>query len=327
MKPFQLIIHGGAGQLAEPYLMKKLPVLKESLDAGWKTYLEGGTGEDVVASAIQVMEDCEYFNAGYGGYPNANKIVLLDAAMMNGDREYVAFMNIRRLKYPIRVVRDFLKNEKSLSSVWTHELMESFDFKNAELKKWYGWVERHQDLLSPYVEELLFKNQGEFSVDTGFRTVGACASDESGALFAGISTGGPNHKVNGRIGDAAMIGLGLYADNDLCAMTTTGYGEALLACFPTGFIIGRVRDEVRKDPDCFLKDSALMKRIIDEEFQEFGQKKIKRGGGIICIPKGGEPTYAFNTKAIPIGIRIGTKDKIIKNEAYIDRRDGEKSWL
>lgn len=78
-----------------------------------------------------------------------------------------------------------------------------------------------------------------------------------------------------------------------------------------------------KDAEAFAKDPALIKRIIDEEFEEFRKKKIKRGGGISCIPKGGEPAYAFNTKAIPVCIRIGTMDKITGDEAFIDKRDGE----
>ncbi|MCB0320352.1 MAG: isoaspartyl peptidase/L-asparaginase [Bdellovibrionales bacterium] len=319
-----LIIHGGAGQLAPERAKKKLPGLKQSLDAGWKVLQDGGTGEDAVMAAVQVMEEIEYFNAGYGGYPNAKNIVLLDAAMMNGRREYVALMNVRRLKYPIRVVRDFLRTEKCLSSVWTHELMESLDYGTPEKKEWYGWVESHQELLSPYVMETLQKQEGEFAkdADLGHGTVGACASDENGELFTAISTGGVNHKVNGRIGDAAMVGLGLYADNDLCAMTTTGYGEALLACFPTGFIIGRVRSEIERDPDAFRKDAELMHKIVHEEFQIFATKGIARGGGIICIPKGGEPTFAFNTQAIPVGIRVGTRDSVTRDEVMIANRDG-----
>ncbi|MCB0328829.1 MAG: isoaspartyl peptidase/L-asparaginase [Bdellovibrionales bacterium] len=338
-----LIIHGGAGQLAEDRVNKKLPVMRESLDAGWKAFCDGGTGEDAVTAAVQVMEDCEYFNAGYGGYPNANNIVLLDAAIMNGKREYVALMNVRRLKYPSRVACDLLQKEKSLSTVWTHELMEAYDAHEQERKERYGWVKSHEELLSPYVVETLRKQEGEFSKDKvlgssgsanpdhlnpeiGHGTVGACSSDMDGGLFTCISTGGVNHKVNGRIGDAPMVGLGLYADNDLCAMTTTGYGEALLACFPTGFIIGRVRDEARKDPEAFHKDENLMKRIVDEEFEEFSGKGIQRGGGIICIPRHGKPTYAFNTQAMPVGIAVGTRDKRIQDEVFVEWRDGRRTY-
>jgi hypothetical protein len=54
-----------------------------------------------------------------------------------------------------------------------------------------------------------------------------------------------------------------------------------------------LRDEVIKDAEAFAKDPALIKRIIDEEFEEFGNKKIKRGGGISCIPKRGGATLRF----------------------------------
>jgi beta-aspartyl-peptidase (threonine type) len=299
--------------------------MRESLDAGWKVLKEGGTAEDATTAAVQVMEACEYFNAGYGGYPNANKIVLLDAAIMNGRREYVALMNVRRLKYPGRIACDLLQEEKSLSTIWTHELMEAMDAESDEKKEYYGWVKEHQDLLSPWVVETLAADEGEFSEDPniGHGTVGACAMDHTGHLATCISTGGVNHKANGRIGDAPMVGLGLYADNDLCAMTTTGYGEALLACFPTGFIIGRVRDAVRQDPNVFAKDPEVMRKILDEEFEEFAKKKIKRGGGIIAIPTGGLPTYAFNTAGMPVGIAVSQNGEEVRNEVYAAQRDAD----
>lgn len=56
-------------------------------------------------------------------------------------------------------------------------------------------------------------------------TVGAVALDRHGNLAAGSSTGGMTNKRYGRVGDTPLIGAGTYADNSVCAITTTGWGE------------------------------------------------------------------------------------------------------
>ena len=56
-------------------------------------------------------------------------------------------------------------------------------------------------------------------------TVGAVALDTGGALAAATSTGGVVNKRMGRVGDSPIIGAGVYADNETCAVSATGYGE------------------------------------------------------------------------------------------------------
>src|SRR3989454_9898930 len=56
-------------------------------------------------------------------------------------------------------------------------------------------------------------------------TVGALARDDDGNLAAACSTGGISLKLPGRIGDSAILGAGLYADNESGAATATGIGE------------------------------------------------------------------------------------------------------
>ncbi len=59
-------------------------------------------------------------------------------------------------------------------------------------------------------------------------TVGAVALDMDGNLAAATSTGGTPNCKEGRIGDSSMIGVGCYADNKTCAVSSTGDGEYLI---------------------------------------------------------------------------------------------------
>jgi beta-aspartyl-peptidase (threonine type) len=58
-----------------------------------------------------------------------------------------------------------------------------------------------------------------------YGTVGAVALDSEGNLAAGTSTGGRIAKRPGRVGDSPIIGASTYANNDICAVSTTGLGE------------------------------------------------------------------------------------------------------
>src|SRR6185369_15363363 len=59
-------------------------------------------------------------------------------------------------------------------------------------------------------------------------TVGAVALDSHGSLFAATSTGGTCCKLPGRVGDSPLIGCGCYADSQAGAVSSTGYGEAIM---------------------------------------------------------------------------------------------------
>ena len=73
---FAVIIHGGAGKLRKESAAKKLPVMRQAVENAWTALVQGKPGEFAVVQALRVMEECEYFNAGYGGYPNSNGVVL-----------------------------------------------------------------------------------------------------------------------------------------------------------------------------------------------------------------------------------------------------------
>jgi beta-aspartyl-peptidase (threonine type) len=62
----------------------------------------------------------------------------------------------------------------------------------------------------------------------GSGTVGAVALDQHGNLAASTSSGGTANKYAGRVGQAAIVGAGVYAYNRTCAISCTGFGEAFM---------------------------------------------------------------------------------------------------
>ena len=59
-------------------------------------------------------------------------------------------------------------------------------------------------------------------------TVGAVALDSEGNFAVATSTGGTARKLRGRVGDSPIAGSGAYADNELGAVSSTGWGESIM---------------------------------------------------------------------------------------------------
>ena len=324
-KNLSVILHGGAGSFNKKHVPKKLPYLKKALDDAWSALVQGKTGDLAVIAALKVMEDSEYFNAGYGGYPNVNGIVLCDVGLMRGNRDFVSLVNLRKVRFPSAVAFDLMSRRSNLMAVWTHELMLELEASPNFIKERYGYVEDHKDLVAPYVKELLKEKSAAEVSDVGgtHGTVGCVVRDADGKLFAGTSTGGVNLKYNGRIGDTPIIGQGVFADNEVCAFSTTGHGESFMRSAVTSFVLGEIRTEVRKDPEVFNKSPEKLKELLKAEMAEMS-RKTAHGGAIIVIPSSGVPQYSFNSEMVSVAMRTGTKDKILDEECCIALQDGEK---
>lgn len=319
-----VIVHGGAGKLHPERAARKVPYLEEAVDQAWKRLADGESGLRAVESAMRVLEGSEYFNAGFGGYPNKNGIVLLDVGVMAGDRRFVSLLNVRRVKYPSAIAIDMLEDTDTLMTLWTHERMLALDKETLEKKERYGLVDSHENLIAPSVREMLTESSG-FEVEHGHGTVGCVVRDMSGQLFSCTSTGGTYLKANGRIGDTPFVGCGVFADNDICALSTTGHGETLMRGLVSGFLIADMRRALREDPDIFSKDPALAKEYLEEELRELRRKVPERGGGIIIIPKGGPPAFACNLAMLAVGYRCGTAEEIAESDAFILTQNGRLS--
>jgi len=303
---------------------KKKPVLEKARDEAWKLLCNDAPAEEAVAKALRIMEDSEYFNAGYGGYPNEKGIVLMDAGMMLGSREFASIVNVRRIKYPSAVVLDRLREGKTLMTVWTHEHMQQIDTAPDEIKERYGWVATHRELVSPFVQELLKQQkEGELAVELNAElpkvnipvsephdTVGCVARDSKNQLCAGTSTGGTGVKANGRVGDSPIVGAGLYADNEICGLSTSGHGESILLSLLSGFVIAEIRQKLKNDEGVFEKQPGLLNSVLSRELLELKRKAPSRGAGIILIPAKGLPAYAYNSKDFCVAVCTGSKERI-----------------
>ncbi|HET7896616.1 MAG TPA: isoaspartyl peptidase/L-asparaginase, partial [Flavisolibacter sp.] len=121
-----------------------------------------------------------------------------------------------------------------------------------------------------------------------------------GNLAAATSTGGTENKVPGRIGDSSMIGVGTYANNDTCAVSTTGDGELHIQ-HVSAFHLSAIM-EYKGMP---LKEAA--RYFLHEKC-----KHVKGDMGLIAVDKKGNISLEFNSQRMYRAWRTSTGEHGVK---------------
>jgi beta-aspartyl-peptidase (threonine type) len=124
---------------------------------------------------------------------------------------------------------------------------------------------------------------------TSLGTVGAVALDRNGNLAAATSTGGLTNKHAGRVGDSPLIGAGTYAENGVCAVSTTGSGEYFIRCATASDL--RARIKYRNE---HVREAA---RSAVEEVKRMGGH-----GGLIAMNQHGDIAMPYSTPSMLRGM-------------------------
>jgi len=223
-----IITHAGAANIPDELWQAHQNACKQAYDAGIKILDENGTAVDAVTAALQVMENIAILDAGIGGYLTTTGKIELDAGLMEGKTfRSGAVINVSCIKSPIAAARAVLLNSEHclFAGEGAHEFAKAFNLEMVNDD--YHIIEEQRELLKK-----LHTDDGSI-LNTIWKhrdhdTVGAIALDHEGNLAAGNSTGGIPYKQPGRVGDAALVGNGFYADNHIGAFVCTGKGEAIM---------------------------------------------------------------------------------------------------
>ncbi len=197
---------------------------KPANDRAAEVYKSGGSLLDAVEKGINVPEnDPNITSVGYGGLPNEEGVVELDAAIMDGTRHHAgAVCALRMFKNPISVARMVLEKttHTTLAGQGAYEFALRMGFKPQQLltpqslQKWLDWKANpnHQTFWADAVNH---------------DTIGMVATDGKGHVVSGCSTSGLAWKIPGLVGDSPLVGCGVFADDEVGAASATGDGDLM----------------------------------------------------------------------------------------------------
>ncbi len=197
----------------------------------------GGTDTlDAAVEGVKIQElDPEDSSVGYGGLPNEEGVVQLDASCMHGPtRRAGGVAALEGIKTPSEVARLVLKYTDHILLVGegAKRFALSYGFKEEDLltpesrQEWLEWrANRNKDddwLDVPGKEPMVARPTGTINLDV---------VNAKGELSSVTTTSGLAWKIPGRIGDSPIVGAGQYTDNDVGSAGSTGRGEAtIMAC-------------------------------------------------------------------------------------------------
>ncbi|MBI1747350.1 MAG: N(4)-(beta-N-acetylglucosaminyl)-L-asparaginase [Acidobacteria bacterium] len=253
----------------------------------------GRSALDAVIAGVNINEDDpEDMSVGYGGLPNEDGEVELDASVMDGlTCRAGAVGGLKHIKNPSKVARMvmertdhiFLCGEGALRFALAHGFQKENLLTEKARKAWLAWKEAMSSN-----DNWLNEDQAavEGAAPNGKRvsahdeqtlqallrtygTINCCAIDLKGNLAGVTTTSGLSWKIAGRLGDSPIIGAGLYVDNEVGAAGSTGRGEANIKVCGGHTVVENMRRGMTPEQACLevlerVVKTTKEKRLLDE---------------------------------------------------------------
>jgi N4-(beta-N-acetylglucosaminyl)-L-asparaginase len=237
-------------------------------------------GEDVLAAVlagVNIVElDPEDDSVGYGGLPNADGVVQLDASCMHGPKKQaggvaalegvrtpslVASAVAERTDHHLLVGKDAQAFARRMGFKIEDDL--NTDRSRALWLEWKRrldpehWLDPDRQAKAADRARRQMIAEGRIDPDHAYGTIHCSALSAKGEIAAATTTSGLAWKIPGRVGDSPILGAGIYVDNEVGAAGSTGRGEANLYHLSSFFIVECLRRRMAP------KDAAIeaLKRI------------------------------------------------------------------
>ena len=211
------------GKVNKPIVLSTWNFGVKANGAAWEILKNNGRALDAVEAGVKIPEgDPTERSVGYGGRPDRDGRVTLDACIMDENANIGSVACLEHIKHPISVARAVMEKTPHVMLVGDGALQFALSqgFKKENLlveeseKEWKEWLKTSQ-----YKPIANIENHD---------TIGMIALDSSGNLSGACTTSGMAFKMHGRVGDSPIIGAGLYVDNEIGAATATGHGEEVI---------------------------------------------------------------------------------------------------
>ena len=239
----------------------------------WQSMEQGSSALDAVIAGCAIEEaNALGQSVGIGGLPDRDGQVTLDACVMNEKGDYGAVLCMQNIKHPIAVAKKVMEDTPHviLAGVGAEEFAVSQGFKRENLlteqskKDWEIWKKT-----SKYKPIINIENHD---------TIGMLAIDKNGTISGGCTTSGLAYKMAGRVGDSAIVGSGLFVDNEIGAATATGLGEEVLKTVGSYLIVELIRQGKSPQEACELAILRIIEKTPNFEDFQVGYIAVNKKG-------------------------------------------------
>src|ERR1700728_1147481 len=223
----------------------------QHLDGGMEILKSSGdTLDAVLAVATKVEDDPNDDSVGYGGLPNEDGVVELDASVMHGPTHRAgAVASVQKIKNPSLVARAVMEKTNNTFIVGPGALRFAEDegFVPMDLLTersriaWLAWKAQSTENWRPGLDSPEWKEKLALLLDTPEKaawrehieevvahprtgTINCLAVNSKGEVSGTTTTSGLSWKIAGRVGDSPVIGAGLFVDNEVGGAGSAGRG-------------------------------------------------------------------------------------------------------
>ncbi len=292
--------------LNNPVVISTWDFGKAANAAAWSMLATGGNAVDAVEAGARVPEaDPTNQSVGYGGRPDRDGRVTLDACIMDGHGHCGSVAALEYIMHAVSVARAVMEKTPHVMLAGDGALQFALanGFKRQDLltvqsrREWEEWLKTAQYAPVANIEN---NTPGD---ERNHDTIGILALDSAGNLGGACTTSGMAYKMHGRVGDSPIIGAGLFVDYEAGAATSTGVGEEVIRIAGSHTVVELMRQGFSPEVAC----KAAIERIVRRD--AVNARKIQVGFlALRC--DGAIGAYALQ-EGFTYAVKSGTREEII----------------
>lgn len=252
-------------------------------EAAWQILGKGGYALDAVEAGVRVPEaDPKVMSVGFGGHPDRDGNVTLDACIMDEQGRAGSVSFLEHIKHPISVARLVMEKTPHVmlsgKGALDFALEQGFEKENLLTEEakvhWEEWLKEAE-----YKPVINIENHD---------TISMIAIDSEGRISGACTTSGAAYKMHGRVGDSPIIGAGLFCDDEVGGAAATGQGELVMRTLGSFLIVELMRNGLSPQEACEEAILRIVKKIPDHEDYQIGYIAIDKSGqtGAYCLHPG-----------------------------------------
>ncbi len=293
-----------AEEASKPIVLSTWNFGLKANEVAWSVLSKNGNALDAVENGVKLVEaDPSERSVGYGGRPDRDGFVTLDACIMDHDQNIGSVACLQHIMHPISVARAVMEKTPHVMLVGDGALQFALKqgFKKENLltpeseKEWKEWLKT-----SNYKPIVNIENHD---------TIGMIALDAKGNLSGACTTSGMAFKMHGRVGDSPIIGAGLFVDNEIGAATATGHGEEVIRIAGCHLVVELMRQGRTPEEAC--------KEAVERVFKKQQKRASEIQVGFIAINKIGQYGSYCLQKGFSYAVHNHSGNRLIEADSRI----------